>query len=175
MRPDLCLTKKDFCLRISAFWNLWKDNFQVFSVITGELFLSSLCPLTDLLFIVICLLLSYSFFFFVFLFCVPLFLLEFFWACPSLSGFLGLTEFYHYCQSCDRNSIHWLMFDINCHQLLAADEVIGNVVVHGSWTCIWLLLLFKLCLSFVFLSFLEVLQIGCYYNIVRYHIWIIQG
>jgi hypothetical protein len=40
-----------------------------------------------------------------------------------------MTEFYDYCQSCDRNSIHWLMFDINFHQLLAADEVIGNVVV----------------------------------------------
>jgi hypothetical protein len=154
MRPDLCLTKKHFYLRISALWNLWKDYFQVFLVIPQELFLSPLCPLTWPS--------DYSFLFYsVLLF--PFLCLSFLSSLVSsrvfqglsfsFRFFLGMTEFYHYCQSCDRNSIHWLMFDINFHQLLAADEVIGNVVICGSWTCIWLLLLFKLCLSFILLSF----------------------
>jgi hypothetical protein len=34
-----------------------------------------------------------------------------------------------HCQSCDRNSEHWLMFDIDLHPLLGADEVSGDLMV----------------------------------------------
>jgi hypothetical protein len=39
-----------------------------------------------------------------------------------------------YCRSCDRNSICWLTFEINLHQLLAmaTDEVSGDVMMGGQ-------------------------------------------
>lgn len=53
----------------------------------------------------------------------------------SLSCFVQHTsimaEFSHYCQSCDSNSLHWLMFDISPHPLLETDKVSGDVMVGG--------------------------------------------
>jgi hypothetical protein len=41
-----------------------------------------------------------------------------------------MAESSHYCQYCDRNSIHCLMYDIFLCPLLGANEVSGN----GSWS-----------------------------------------
>lgn len=64
-------------------------------------------------------------------------------------------DFSCYCKSCDRNSgCFLLLFDIDLHPLLGADEGSGNVILYnicvvGIWACVWLLLLlFKLLLSF---------------------------
>jgi hypothetical protein len=35
--------------------------------------------------------------------------------------------------SLSRKSVHWLMFDIDLHQLLGADEVNGDVRVAGHY------------------------------------------
>lgn len=64
-------------------------------------------------------------------------------------------DFSCYCKSCDRNSgCFLLVFYIDLHPLLGADEGSGNVILYNScvvgiWARVWLLLLlFKLLLSF---------------------------
>jgi hypothetical protein len=53
------------------------------------------------------------------------------------SGFSGLaiTWLTHYCWSCDRNSVHWLMFDIILH--LVTDQVSGDVIGGGQYDACW--------------------------------------
>ncbi len=53
------------------------------------------------------------------------------------SGFSGLaiTWLTHYCWSCDRNSVHWLMFDIILH--LVTDQVSGDVRGGGQYDACW--------------------------------------
>jgi len=60
-----------------------------------------------------------------------------FWSCPSLLGCSEvasvMAEFSHCCWSCDRNSVRWLMLDIDVHPLPGAGEVSGDVMVGDQY------------------------------------------
>lgn len=64
--------------------------------------------------------------------CVPLSLFP--W-CSSLSGFVELCRFVRiHCRwYFDWHSVHWLMFEIDLHPLLGADEVREDVLVAGHY------------------------------------------
>jgi hypothetical protein len=50
-----------------------------------------------------------------------------------------MAEFSHCCWSCDRNSVRWLMLDIDIHPLPGAGEVSGDVMVGDQFHtyCCW--------------------------------------
>ncbi len=94
----------------------------------------------------------------------------------------NIKEFPHYCESSERNSVCRLMFDLNIHRLLGADDISGAVWymvnathVEGPWTWVSVSLSFNPLLRFVFgllFSFLEGwvfsflwLPIGCWYDV----------
>jgi hypothetical protein len=89
--------------------------------------LSSHHLLFEFFFVLFLLLLLFCIFFLFFGYLIFTFSFRFCWASQH-HGWV-----FCYCQSCDRNSEHWLMFDIDLHPLLGADEVSGDLIFGGQY------------------------------------------